>query len=87
MKYGRFLWKAKVKPLISHYADEEIKEDEEIDQEEVEVNGIEEKTVLIPKLTPKEIENYVNSLKAAAVHWYNTHNPINNTDLSKNESL
>lgn len=66
---------------------EEIREDEETDQEEVEVNGAEEKTVLIPKLTPKEIENYVNSLKAAAVHWYNTHNPKNNQNLTKNESL
>jgi len=66
---------------------EEVREDEETDQEEVEANGIEEKTVLIPKLTPKEIENYVNSLKAAAFHWYNTHNPISNPDLTKNESL
>jgi hypothetical protein len=39
------------------------------------------------KLKPKEIEDYVNSLKAAAVHWYNTFNPINNTDLDSNEQL
>jgi hypothetical protein len=34
------------------------------------------------QLSPKEIEDYVNSLKAAAVHWYNTHNPVNNPDLT-----
>jgi len=95
--YIRFLLEQKFTPqniytktevkVSSLQAFEEIREGEESDQEEVEANGIEEETVLIPKLTPKEIENYVNSLKAAAVHWYNTHNPINNPDLTKNESL
>jgi len=95
--YIRFLLEQKFTPqniytktevkLSSLQDFEEIREDDETDQEEVEANGIEEKTVLIPKLTPKEIENYVNSLKAAAVHWYNTHNPISNPDLTKNESL
>lgn len=67
---------------------EEIKEDEETDQEEVETNGNgEEKTVLRSKLTPKEIEDYVNSLKSAAVHWYNTHHPVNNPDLPEIERL
>lgn len=95
--YIRFLLEQKFTPqniyaktevkLSSLQAFEEIREDEETDQEEVEANEIEDKTVLIPKLTPKEIENYVNSLKAAAVHWYNTHNPLNNPDLTKKESL
>jgi hypothetical protein len=66
---------------------EEIKEVEETDQEEVEVNGEEEISVFRSKLSPKEIGNYVNSLKSAAVHWYNTHNPINNPDLSSGECL
>jgi len=67
---------------------EEIKEDNEIDQEDVEMNGNgEEKTVLRSKLTPKEIEDYVNSLKSAAVHWYNTHHPVNNPDLPEIERL
>lgn len=67
---------------------EEIKEDEETDQEEVETNGMsEEKTILRSKLTPKEIEDYVNSLKSAAVHWYNTHHPVNNPDLPEIERL
>lgn len=66
---------------------EEIREDEVSDIEDVENNGHEEKTVLRSKLSPKEIEDYVNSLKSAAVHWYNTYHPINNQDLSDDESL
>lgn len=67
---------------------EEIKEDEETDLEEVETIGNgEEKTILRSKLTPKEIEDYVNSLKSAAVHWYNTHHPVNNPDLPEIERL
>ena len=65
---------------------EEIRE-QDVDQEEIEENGIENGTVLRSKLSPKEIENYVNSLKSAAVHWYNTHNPINNPDLKYEESV
>jgi hypothetical protein len=65
----------------------EVKEEEENDQEEIEENGGEEKLVLRSKLSPKEIEEYVNSLKAAAVHWYNTHNPVNNPDLTSDERL
>ena len=65
---------------------EEIKEvEEEVD--EVDENGTDENVVLRSKLSPKEIENYVNSLKSVAVHWYNTHNPVNNPDLSGDESL
>lgn len=68
---------------------EEIKENQEEDQEEVDINDYEteEETVFRSKLSPKEIEDYVNSLKSAAVHWYNTHNPVNNPDLTKEESL
>lgn len=66
---------------------EEIREDEENDQEEVETNEKEEVMVWRSKLSPKEIEDYVNSLKSAAVHWYNTHNPVNNSDLTSEESL
>lgn len=94
--YIRFLLEQKFTPqniyaktevkLSSLQEFEEIREDEETDQEEVEVNGDEEIIVLRSKLSPKEIEDYVNSLKAAAVHWYNTHNPVNNPDLTTAES-
>jgi len=66
---------------------EEVRETDETDQEEVEESEEEEISVLRSKLSPKEIENYVNSLKSAAVHWYNTHNPLNNQDLTSQESL
>ena len=60
----------------------ELEADEDLDDSE-DSNGI--KTV--SKLRPKEIEEYVGSLKAAAVHWYNTYNPVNNNDLTKEEQL
>lgn len=79
---------AKTEVRVSSLQDfEEVKEDEDTDQEEVEINGEDEIIVMRSRLSPKEIEDYVNSLKAAAVHWYNTHNPINNPDLTTQESL
>jgi len=66
---------------------EEVIESEETEQEEDDLNGIEEEIIMRSKLSPKEIENYVNSLKSAAVHWYNSYNPTNNSDLTDKESL
>lgn len=79
---------AKTEVRVSSLQDfEEVREDEDTDQEEVEINGEDEIIVMRSRLSPKEIEDYVNSLKAAAVHWYNTHNPVNNPDLTTQESL
>ncbi|MEA5257639.1 DUF262 domain-containing HNH endonuclease family protein [Arcicella aquatica] len=80
---------AKTEVIVSTLQEfQEVREEEkENDQEDIEENGNEEKVVLRSKLSPKEIEDYVNSLKAAAVHWYNTHNPVNNPDLTSAESL
>ena len=66
---------------------EEIKESDDSEQDEVEINGNDELCFSKSKLSPTEIEDYVNSLNSAAVHWYNTHNPINNLDLSEDERL
>jgi len=95
--YIRFLLDKKFTPqniyaktevkLTSIQLFEEIRDEQEGDQEDNEVNGDENSVVLRSKLPPKEIEEYVGSLKSAAVHWYNTHNPINNTDLPNQESL
>jgi hypothetical protein len=95
--YIRFLLEQKFTPqniyaktevkLSSLQNFEEIREDEETDQEEVDTNGEEEIIVLRSNLSPKEIEDYVNSLKSAAVHWYNTYNPVNNSALTAEESL
>ena len=65
---------------------EEIREDE-IEQAELEENGQVETAFRRSGLSPKAIEEYVNSLKSAAVHWFNTHNPVNNQDLTQNERL
>ena len=56
-------------------------------EEKDEANGGDEEISIAyrSKLKPKEIEEYVNSLKSAAVHWYNTFNPINNQELRKTE--
>lgn len=64
---------------------EEMRDDaDEDDIPEVEPN---EKFIMRAKLSPKELEDYVGSLKSAAVHWYNTFNPINNADLTTDEKM
>lgn len=60
---------------------------DQIEDEESEENGFEEKSVLRAKLPPKEISDYVKSLQSAAVHWYNSFNPVNNPDLTSEEEL
>ena len=64
----------------------EIRDDEFFDEEEYEINNHEE-MVSYSKLTPQEIDNYVGNLKSAVCHWYNTHNPVNNEQLTSEESL
>jgi len=63
----------------------EVRDNDEDD--EIEENAIEEENVNQAKLSPKEILNYVRSLKSAALHWYNSFNPLNNPDLTSEESL
>ncbi|HCW72593.1 MAG TPA: DUF4268 domain-containing protein, partial [Clostridiaceae bacterium] len=60
---------------------------DETGEEEIEENGIEEKIIFKAKLAPTEISEYVKSLQSAAVHWYNTFNPLKNQDLTKEEQL
>lgn len=60
---------------------------DQIEEEELEENGIEDKSVMRAKLSPKEISDYVKSLQSAAVHWYNSFNPLNNQELTKEEQL
>ncbi len=66
---------------------EEIKEGTEIDMEDEDGIDQEDTIILRSKLSPKEIEEYVGSLKSTAVHWFNTFNPVNNEDLTDQESL
>jgi hypothetical protein len=60
---------------------------DQVDDEESEDNGNEDKPVRGVKLAPKEISDYVKSLQSAAVHWYNSFNPLNNQALSSGEQL
>jgi uncharacterized protein with ParB-like and HNH nuclease domain len=66
---------------------EEIRSGETAEDEDVEIVEQNEDVFLRSKLTPKEIESYVNSLKAASVHWFNAHNPKNNSKLTPDEAL
>lgn len=53
----------------------------------LEENGSQEYFVKRSQLKPQEIANYVKSLQSAAVHWYNSFNPVNNPDFSPEEQL
>ena len=58
----------------------------DFDFEEDEDDAVEEvKTVSISVLAPTQIREYVNSLKASAVHWFNTHYPFLAKELSAKE--
>ncbi|MPM18021.1 hypothetical protein SDC9_64422 [bioreactor metagenome] len=69
----------------------EIKEvRDESEEEQIDYsgeNGIEEQETKVARLSPREISDYVKSLKSAAGHWYNTFHPLNNQDLTGEEQL
>lgn len=74
-------------PVITSFLDHtedqyDFDELEELDEDEITYTVTEQS-----KLRAKEIKDYISSLKSAAVHWYNTFNPINNPDLTQEESL
>jgi hypothetical protein len=56
----------------------------EIDEDEIETDEI---FLYVAKLNIEEINKYVLSLKAAAKHWFNTFNPISNSEYSDNERI
>jgi len=45
----------------------------------------EPETIEVSKLQPKEIEDYVNSLKDMAKYWYDTYFPFESTNLTREE--
>lgn len=59
---------------------EEARENTENEDEDDNHEEVTEIKVLQSKLSVNDIEDYVNSLKSAAVHWYNTWNPDVSTD-------
>lgn len=71
--------------LAPAIAFDEAIEDE--DEEAVEVEIAEEDEQILLKLEPKEISDYVNSLKDIAKYWYDLHFPYESTTLSDDEKL
>ncbi len=69
--------------IENEIADAEIEDDDFGDEEALE-NGVEE-TVLVSKLIPKEINDYVNSLKEISKYWYYTYFPYDCDELSYEE--
>jgi uncharacterized protein with ParB-like and HNH nuclease domain len=65
----------------------EVREDELESDEPQENSESEDRIIRRSKLSPEEIKDYVNSLKSSVIHWYNSHNPVNNPDLTADESL
>ena len=64
----------------------EINDEDTEDEDHQESAPTEPSVMLTSKLSIKEINDYVLSLKSAAKHWYNSFNPENNPDLSFGES-
>lgn len=76
----------KIEIAVTGLEEFEVVTDSE-DESDEETEDSTETQVYISKLKPGEIEDYITSLQSAAVHWYNTFNPVNNTDLTKKEQL
>lgn len=55
------------------------------DDDDAEDEAQETETVMVSKLAPMEISDYVNSLKALAEHWYFSFFPYDSTTLSSGE--
>lgn len=62
---------------------EETKTDFDFEEDEPDNCEDEIKTITLSALEPKKIRDYVNSLKASAVHWFNSHYPY----LASSEEL
>ena len=58
---------------------DEITEDED--------NNIEPETITVTKLAPKEISDYINSLKDMAKYWYDTYFPQQSPHLTNEEKI
>ncbi|WP_019412820.1 DUF262 domain-containing protein [Paenisporosarcina sp. TG20] len=93
--YIRFLLEEKFTPQ-NVYKTTEVKSDSitsisEVrdleEDDELEENTVVDSNINRPKLSPKEISDYVKNLRSAAVHWYNSFNPLNNSSLTNEESL
>lgn len=87
--YEHFIPQSILKKIEVNLEDiEEIEETQEFSEEDTEdLNGNDTKTILQAKISPKELEKYVLNLKSSAGHWYNTWFPVNNNELTNEESI
>lgn len=93
--YIRFLLEEKFTPQ-NVYKTTEVKSDSitsiskvrDLDEDdELEENTVVDSNIKRAKLSPIEISDYVKNLKSAAVHWYNSFNPWNNSSYKRRESM
>lgn len=76
----------KIETIVSSVKEiKETRDNEEV--EEQEENDTDDIIVMRAKLSPNEISDYVKSLKSAAVHWYNSFNPLDSNNLTSSEKL
>lgn len=78
-------------PVLVETEAESVISDDVTDADDTEVTETEEQEIIeVSKLQPKEIEDYVNSLKDMAKYWYDTYFPFESANLTpeeQNESI
>lgn len=73
-------------PVLVETEAESVISDDVTDAEDTEVTETEEQEIIeVSKLQPKEIEDYVNSLKDMAKYWYDTYFPFESVNLTPEE--
>lgn len=70
--------------IIENEIAEPYIDNEDFDDEDI-VENIEEESILVSKLAPIEINDYVNSLKELAEYWYYSYFPYDSDSLSEEE--
>lgn len=73
-------------PVLVETEAESVISDDVNDADDTEVPETEEQEIIeVSKLQPKEIEDYVNSLKDMAKYWYDTYFPFESVNLTPEE--
>lgn len=73
-------------PVLVETEAELVISDDVTDADDTEVTETEEQEIIeVSKLQPKEIEDYVNSLKDMAKYWYDTYFPFESANLTPEE--
>lgn len=73
-------------PVLVETEAEPVISDDDTDVDDTDVSEIEEQEIIeVSKLQPKEIEDYVNSLKDTAQYWYDSYFPYDSVNLTDEE--